>query len=62
MGQVERGWGVYSDCCHPARRCREVPATGTGVGACENEREQGCETVCEAVGIPGARGCVLVGW
>lgn len=55
MGQVERGWGVYSDCCHPARRCRELPATGTGVGACENEREQGCETEAGGCGDTGGK-------
>lgn len=43
MGQVERGWGVYFNCCHPARHCRELPSTGTGVGTCESVREPGCE-------------------
>lgn len=53
MGQVERGWGVYFSCCHPARRCRELLSTGTGVGTCESVREPGCEK--ETHGLQGDR-------
>lgn len=62
MGQVERGWGVYFSCCHPARRCRELLSTGTGVGTCESVREPGCEK--ETHGLQGdrePRGCGLGG-
>lgn len=61
MGQVERGWGVYFNCCHPARRCREPLSLGTGVGTCESRGvrrkpraagRQQPEDVCWEGGVP----------